>query len=435
MHDRPMTMSQKILAQKAGLEYVEAGQLIEAELDLMLGNDITAAPAIAEFGRIGCARVHDPDRIALVSDHFTPSKDIKAAEQAGIMRRFARDQHISHYWETGRGGIEHTLLPEQGMITAGDCIIGADSHTCTYGALGAFATGVGSTDLACAMATGRTWFKVPSALKVELVGRLSGWVSGKDIVLHLIGKIGVDGARYRSLEFSGEGIGQLAMDERFTIANMGIEAGAKNAMFPVDGQTREYLAMVGAQAPRIFDADPDAAYDAVITLDLSQIPLTVAMPHLPSNTREAARVRGMPIDQVVIGSCTNGHISDLRVAAAIMKGKKVAESVRCIVIPGTQRIYRQALREGLLDIFIDAGAVVSPPTCGPCLGGHMGVLGRGERAVSTTNRNFVGRMGHVESEVILAGPAVAAASAVAGSVETPEHVVSKSPEREELFRP
>ncbi|MEJ5184651.1 MAG: aconitase/3-isopropylmalate dehydratase large subunit family protein, partial [Rectinemataceae bacterium] len=361
MHDRPMTMSQKILAQKAGLEQVEAGQLIEAELDLMLGNDITAAPAIAEFGRIGCGRVHDPGRIALVSDHFTPNKDIKAAEQAGIMRRFARDQRISHYWETGRGGIEHALLPEQGLITAGDCIIGADSHTCTYGALGAFATGVGSTDLACAMATGRTWFKVPSALKIELVGRLSGWVSGKDIVLHLIGKIGVDGARYRSLEFIGEGVGQLAMDERFTIANMGIEAGAKNAIFPVDERTREYLTLVGARTPQIFDADPDAAYDAVITLNLSQIPLTVAMPHLPSNTREAAQVCGMPIDQVVIGSCTNGHISDLRVAAAIMKEKKVAESVRCIVIPGTQRIYRQALREGLLDIFIEAGAVVSPP--------------------------------------------------------------------------
>ncbi|MCX8014075.1 MAG: 3-isopropylmalate dehydratase large subunit, partial [Rectinema sp.] len=370
----------------------------------------------------------------MVSDHFSPNKDIKAAEQAGIMRRFAHDQHIQHYWETGRGGIEHALLPEQGLVTAGDCIIGADSHTCTYGALGAFATGVGSTDLACAMATGRTWFKVPSAIKVEFVGRLSGWVSGKDIVLHLIGTIGVDGARYRSLEFTGDGVAQLAIDERFTIANMGIEAGAKNAIFPVDGQTREYLTIVGARAPQIFDADPDAAYDAVITLDLSQIPLTVAMPHLPSNTREAEHVRGMPIDQVVIGSCTNGHISDLRVAAAILRGKKIADSVRCIIIPGTQRIYQQALREGLLDIFIEAGAVVSPPTCGPCLGGHMGVLARGERAVSTTNRNFVGRMGHVESEVILAGPAVAAASAIAGMVETPDHVVSRPPARETLFR-
>lgn len=435
MHEVPMTMTQKMLARKAGLDSVSAGQLIEAELDLMLGNDITAPPAIREFARIGCGRVHNPERIALVPDHFTPNKDIKAAEQAALMRRFAQAQDIAHYWETGRGGIEHALLPEQGLVTAGDCIIGADSHTCTYGALGAFATGVGSTDLACAMATGRTWFKVPSAIKVELKGRLSSWVSGKDIVLYLIGRIGVDGARYRSIEYAGAGVGELSMDERFTIANMGIEAGAKNAIFPVDGQTLAYLAAVGARPPEIFEADPDAPYDEVITIDLAQIPLTVSLPHLPSNTREVEAVRGMPIDQVVIGSCTNGHISDLRIAASIMKGKKLADSVRCIVIPATQKVYLQALHEGLLDIFVEAGAVVSTPTCGPCLGGHMGILAKGERAVSTTNRNFVGRMGHVESEVILASPAVAAASAVAGVLETPEHVCREKPDRRELYRP
>jgi len=435
MHEVPMTMTQKILARKAGLDSVSAGQLIEAELDLMLGNDITAPPAIREFARIGCERVHSAERIALVPDHFTPNKDIKAAEQVAVMRRFAQVQGIDHYWETGRGGIEHALLPEQGLITASDCIIGADSHTCTYGALGAFATGVGSTDLACAMATGRTWFKVPSAIKVELKGRLSSWVSGKDIVLYLIGRIGVDGARYRSIEYAGEGIEELSMDERFTIANMGIEAGAKNAIFPVDGQTRAYLAAVGARTPEIFEADPDAPYDEIITIDLAKIPLTVSLPHLPSNTREADAVRGMPIDQVVIGSCTNGHISDLRIAASIMKGKKLADSIRCIVIPATQKIYLQALHEGLLDIFVEAGAVVSTPTCGPCLGGHMGILAKGERAVSTTNRNFVGRMGHVESEVILASPAVAAASAVAGVLETPEHVCREKPDRRELYRP
>jgi len=432
--EKAMTMTQKILATKAGLKAVEAGQLIEAKLDLVLGNDVTAPPAIGEFEKLSCTRVFDPEKVALVPDHFTPNKDIKTAEQTLKMRQFARAQNVAHYFEVGQMGIEHALLPEQGLVTAGDCIIGADSHTCTYGAVGAFATGVGSTDLACAMATGTTWFKVPSAIRVELSGTPRGWVSGKDVVLHLIGRIGVDGARYKSLEFSGAGVGALHMDERFTIANMAIEAGAKNGMFPVDEHTRTYLAYVGAKEPVVYAADPGAFYDDIVRIDLGAVPLTVSLPHLPSNTRAIEEVEGMPIDQVVIGSCTNGRISDLRVAAQILKGRKVAKGLRCIIFPATQRIYLEALREGLIETFIEAGAVVSTPTCGPCLGGHMGILAKGERAVSTTNRNFVGRMGHTQSEVILAGPAVAAASAVAGKLASPEKVSDAVPDRAWLYR-
>ncbi len=421
-----MTMTQKILAAHAGLPEVGAGQLIEAKLDLCLGNDITAPVAINEFERCGACRVYDKSRVALVMDHFTPNKDIKAAEQVKKTREFAGKMGIEHFYDVGRMGIEHALLPEQGLVGPGDCVIGADSHTCTYGALGAFSTGVGSTDLAAGMATGKAWFKVPSAIQVVLTGRLGRFVSGKDVILHLIGKIGVDGALYRSLEFTGEGVASLSMDDRLCIANMAIEAGAKNGVFPVDDVTMTYVEGRFKRTPVVYEADPDAVYDQVVTIDLSALRPTVSFPHLPENTKTIDECRtagenGGPvrIDQVVIGSCTNGRMEDMRAAAEILKDRKVADGVRCIIIPATQEIWRQSMHEGLFDIFVEAGAVVSTPTCGPCLGGHMGILAAGERAVSTTNRNFVGRMGHVDSEVYLASPYVAAASAVAGVIADP----------------
>ena len=414
-----MTMTQKILAAHAGLPEVKAGQLIEAKLDLCLGNDITSPVAVNEFERCGACRVYDKSRVALVMDHFTPNKDIKAAEQVKKTREFARKMEIENFFDVGRMGIEHALLPEQGLVGPGDCVIGADSHTCTYGALGAFSTGVGSTDLAAGMATGTAWFKVPSAIRVELKGRLPRYVSGKDVILHLIGRIGVDGALYRSLEFTGEGVAALSMDDRLCIANMAIEAGAKNGIFPVDDVTMAYVKERFKREPAVYAADPDASYDETVVIDLSALRPTVAFPHLPENTRTVDEAGDVPIDQVVIGSCTNGRMEDMRAAAEILKGRKVADGVRCIIIPATQEIWKQSMHEGLFDIFIDAGAVVSTPTCGPCLGGHMGILAAGERAVSTTNRNFVGRMGHVDSEVYLASPYVAAASAVAGRIADP----------------
>ena len=418
-----MTMTQKILAAHAGLDEVKAGQLIMADLDFVLGNDITSPVAIREFPKFGRACVFDRSRIALVPDHFTPNKDIKAAAQCAAMRAFAKEQGIENYFEVGHDcGIEHALLPERGLITAGDLVIGADSHTCTYGALGAFSTGVGSTDMAAGMAAGETWFRVPAAIKVALKGRPGRWVCGKDVILHLIGEIGVDGARYMSLEFAGEGVAHLTMDDRFTIANMAIEAGAKNGIFPVDGSTLSYLREHGAKEPQIYEADPGAEYERIVEMDLSALEPTVAFPHLPSNTRRVRDAGDVAVDQVVIGSCTNGRISDMRAAAEVLRGRKVAEGVRTIVIPATQRIYLQAMEEGLLKAFVEAGCVVSPPTCGPCLGGHMGILAKGERCVATTNRNFVGRMGHVESEVYLASPVVAAASAVAGRIAHPEEI-------------
>lgn len=417
-----MTMTQKILAAHAGLPAVEPGQLVEAKLDMVLGNDITSPVAINEFEKCGAASVFDRDKIALVLDHFTPNKDIKAAEQCRQVRNFAEKYDITNFFDVGRMGIEHALLPEQGLVGPGDCIIGADSHTCTYGALGAFSTGVGSTDMAAGMITGKAWFKVPSAIRVVLKNKPAKWVSGKDVILHLIGKIGVDGALYRSLEFAGDGVASLSMDDRLCIANMAIEAGAKNGIFPVDEVTLAYTKDRFQREPVVFEADPDAAYDEMISIDLSALRPTVAFPHLPENTKTIDNVGRINIDQSVIGSCTNGRMEDLRVAASILKGKKVAKNVRCIILPGTQEIYLQALREGLAEIFVEAGAVFSTPTCGPCLGGHMGILGKGERAVSTTNRNFVGRMGHVESEVYLASPAVAAASAVAGCLAGPDEI-------------
>ena len=421
-----MTMTQKILAAHAGLPEVGAGQLIEAKLDLCLGNDITAPVAINEFERCGACRVYDKSRVALVMDHFTPNKDIKAAEQVKKTREFAGKMGIEHFYDVGRMGIEHALLPEQGLVGPGDCVIGADSHTCTYGALGAFSTGVGSTDLAAGMATGKAWFKVPSAIQVVLTGRLGRFVSGKDVILHLIGEIGVDVALYRSLEFTGEGVASLSMDDRLCIANMAIEAGAKNGVFPVDDVTMTYVEGRFKRTPVVYEADPDAVYDQVVTIDLSALRPTVSFPHLPENTKTIDECRtagenGGPvrIDQVVIGSCTNGRMEDMRAAAEILKDRKVADGVRCIIIPATQEIWRQSMHEGLFDIFVEAGAVVSTTTCGPCLGGHMGILAAGERAVSTTNRNFVGRMGHVDSEVYLASPYVAAASAVAGVIADP----------------
>ena len=431
-----MTMTQKILAAHAvgrarppSAPSVRAGELVMAKLDLVLGNDITAPVAIREFPKFGRAEVFDREKVALVPDHFTPNKDIKAAAQCAAMRAFAKEQGIENYFEVGHDcGIEHALLPEKGLVTAGDLVIGADSHTCTYGALGAFSTGVGSTDMAAGMASGETWFRVPSAIKVVLRGKPRKWVGGKDAILHLIGLIGVDGARYKSLEFAGDGIAALSMDDRFTIANMAVEAGAKNGIFPVDEQTLAYIDAhkTGgsrlSRPPRVFAADPDADYERVVEIDLSELEPTVAFPHLPSNTRLARDAGDVRIDQVVIGSCTNGRISDLRVAAEAMRGRRVADGVRAIVIPATQRIYLQALDEGLLRTFVEAGCVVSPPTCGPCLGGHMGILAKDERCVATTNRNFVGRMGHVDSEVYLASPAVAAASAVAGHIATPEDI-------------
>ena len=417
-----MTMTQKILARAAGVERCRAGELLMCKLDLVLGNDITAPVAINEFHRMGAVKVFDPAKIALIPDHFVPNKDIKAATLAKQMREFARAQHIVHYYEVGRVGIEHALLPEQGIVAPGEVIIGADSHTCTYGAVGAFSTGVGSTDMAVGMATGECWFKVPEAVKVVLTGKMKPWVSGKDVILHLIGEIGVDGALYQSLEFTGDGVKEIPMDGRLTIANMAIEAGAKNGIFPVDGVCREYLKGRVTREWTAFEADPDAEYSRTVTINLDELDMTVSLPHLPENTRPARECR-QTIDQVVIGSCTNGRISDMRVAAQILKGHKVSDHVRCIVIPGTQQVVKDCLKEGLVDIFIDAGAIFTMPTCGPCLGGFCGVLADGERAVSTTNRNFVGRMGHTGSEIILASPAVAAASAIMGRVATPEEVL------------
>jgi len=417
-----MTMSQKILAAHAGKEEVRPGELIEANLDLVLGNDVTTPVAVKEFDKTGCARVFDREKIAIVPDHFTPNKDLKAAEQCMQVRKFAHRMGIVNYFEVGEMGIEHCLIPEQGLAVPGDLIVGADSHTCTYGALGAFSTGVGSTDMAAGMAMGRLWFKVPSGLKFVLKNKPAPWVSGKDIILHIIGMIGVDGALYKSMEFMGEGLAHLSMDDRFTIANMAIEAGAKNGIFMVDEETEAYVKEHATKPYRIYAPDADAVYDDEYELDLSALRPTVAFPHLPANTRTIDEVGEIPIDQVVIGSCTNGRLSDLRTAARILKGKKVKKGVRVLVFPGTQRIYLQALREGIIEDLVTAGAVVSTPTCGPCLGGHMGILARGERAVSTTNRNFVGRMGHPESEVYLASPAVAAASALTGKITDPAQI-------------
>lgn len=420
-----MTMTQKILAAAAGLEKVEAGQLIEARLDLVLGNDITSPVAIKEMERIGAEGVFDKDRIALVPDHFVPNKDIKSAEHCKCLREFALRHGITHYFEVGEMGIEHALLPEKGLTVAGDVIIGADSHTCTYGALGAFSTGVGSTDMAAGMATGKAWFKVPSAIRFRLVGKPGRWVSGKDVILHIIGNIGVDGALYKSMEFTGEGIRNLSMDDRFTIANMAIEAGGKNGIFPADELAQAYITERSQRRFTVYEADEDAVYDEEYTIDLSALRPTVSFPHLPENTRTIDEIRreypeGIEIDQVVIGSCTNGRMDDLRIAAGLLKGRHVAKGKRFIVIPATQAIYLQAMEEGLLKIFVESGGVVSTPTCGPCLGGYMGILADGERCVSTTNRNFVGRMGSVRSEVYLASPAVAAASAITGKISGPD---------------
>jgi len=417
-----MTMTQKILAHAAGLDKVVAGQLIEANLDLVLGNDITSPVAIKEMSKMKVDGVFDKDKIALVPDHFVPNKDIKSAEHCKCVREFARRNEITNYFEVGEMGIEHALLPEKGLTVPGDVIIGADSHTCTYGALGAFSTGVGSTDMAAGMATGKAWFKVPSAIKFVLTGKPSKWVSGKDVILHIIGMIGVDGALYKSMEFVGDGIANLSMDDRFTIANMAIEAGGKNGIFPVDALTENYLKEHATRNYVVYEADEDAVYDETYTIDLSTLKPTVSFPHLPENTHTIEEIHQMDpicIDQVVIGSCTNGRMDDLRVAAEVLKGRHVKKGLRCIVIPATQSIYMQAMEEGLLKIFLEAGAVVSTPTCGPCLGGYMGVLAEGEKCVSTTNRNFVGRMGHVTSEIYLASPAVAAASAVTGKISCP----------------
>ncbi len=412
-------MTQKILAAHAGLDYVEAGQLIEADLDMVLANDITGPVAIHEVEKLNKKDVFDKDKIALVPDHFAPNKDIKSAEHCKCVREYAKAQGITNYFEVGQMGIEHALLPEKGLVVAGDTCIGADSHTCTYGALGAFSTGVGSTDMGAGMITGKAWFKVPSAIRFVLAGTMKPWVSGKDLILHIIGMIGVDGALYRSMEFVGEGVASLSMDDRFTVANMAIEAGAKNGIFPVDELTVAYMKEHSTKPYRIFEADEDAVYDETYTIDLSELEPTVSFPHLPENTRTVKESGEVRIDQVVIGSCTNGRISDMRAAAKVLEGRKVKDGVRAIVIPATQAVYLQAMEEGLLKIFIESGCIVSTPTCGPCLGGHMGILAAGERAVSTTNRNFVGRMGHVESEVYLASPAVAAASAVTGKISEP----------------
>ena len=414
-----MTMSQKILAAHAGLDSVRVGQLIEADLDLVLGNDITSPVAINEMAKINSKEVFNKEKIALVMDHFVPNKDIKSAQNCKSCREFAAAKGIINYFDVGKMGVEHALLPEQGLTVAGDLIIGADSHTCTYGALGAFSTGVGSTDMAAGMATGKAWFKVPSAIKFVLKGEFKPYVSGKDLILHIIGMIGVDGALYRSMEFCGEGVKSLTMDDRFCICNMAIEAGAKNGVFPVDEQTKEYIKEHSKRDYKVFEADEDAEYDEVYEIDLSTLEPTVAFPHLPENTKVVGTFDKIKIDQAMVGSCTNGRLSDLRMAASILKGKKVAEGVRCIIVPATQKIYLDAMKEGLLEIFINAGAVVSTPTCGPCLGGHMGILAENERCISTSNRNFVGRMGHVTSEIYLASPAVTAASAIAGYITKP----------------
>lgn len=420
-----MTMTQKILAAHAGLDSVQASQLILADLDLVLGNDITSPVAIKEFAKLNKTGVFDKDKVTMVMDHFAPNKDIKAAEQCKMCRDFCGENDVTHFYDVGEMGIEHALLPEKGLVTAGNVVIGADSHTCTYGALGAFSTGVGSTDMACGMAIGKAWFKVPSAIKFNLTGSLRKYVSGKDVILHIIGKIGVDGALYRSMEFTGEGLSSLTMADRLCIANMAIEAGAKNGIFEVDDITLEYIREHGGAEPVIYKADEDAVYDEIIEIDLSAIEPTVAFPHLPENARTFDQFDDIKIDQVVIGSCTNGRLEDLQIAAEIMKGRKCAKNVRVIVIPATQQIYLDAMEQGLLKIFIESGAVVSTPTCGPCLGGYMGILAAGERAVTTTNRNFVGRMGHTESEVYLASPAVAAASALTGKISSPWEVMSR----------
>ncbi|MEW6172310.1 MAG: 3-isopropylmalate dehydratase large subunit [Bacillota bacterium] len=417
----PQTVTEKILAAHAGKEYVEPGELISAKVDVLLGNDITAPLAIREFERVGVP-IFDPAAVVMVPDHFTPNKDIKSAEQAKVMREFARRHDLPNYFEVGRMGIEHCLLPEQGLVGPGDVIIGADSHTCTYGALGAFATGVGSTDLAAAMALGETWFKVPESLKFVYTGEPGPWVGGKDLILHTIGKIGVEGALYCAMEFCGPVIEKLSMDGRFTMCNMAVEAGAKNGIIAADDKTESYARDRARRPYRVFASDPDANYKKVYEFDVSNLEPCVAFPHLPDNVRPVSKAGNIEIDQVVVGSCTNGRMDDLRLAALVLSGRKVHRSVRMIVIPGTQEIYRQALKEGLIETFVAAGAVFSTPTCGPCLGGHMGILAKGERAVSTTNRNFVGRMGHPESEVYLANPAVAAASAIMGRIASPEEV-------------
>ncbi|HAE42456.1 MAG TPA: 3-isopropylmalate dehydratase large subunit [Clostridiales bacterium] len=415
-----MTMTQKILAAHCGQEKVKAGEFVEIDLDIVLGNDITTPVAIREFEKMGAKDVFDKEKIAIVLDHFTPNKDIKSAEQSKECRIFSNKHRIKHFYDVGQMGIEHALLPEKGIVVAGDTVIGADSHTCTYGALGAFSTGIGSTDMAAGMARGKVWIKIPAAIQVRLTGRPSEYVSGKDVILHLIGTIGVDGALYKSLEFTGEGVGNLTMDDRFTIANMAIEAGAKNGIFPVDDKTVDYMTGRTEKQWTIYEADPDADYDEILDINLSELKPTVAFPHLPENIRTIDNVGDISIDQVVIGSCTNGRIDDMRVAAEILKGQKVHQSVRTIIIPATQEIYLQCIREGLTEIFVEAGAIVSTPTCGPCLGGYMGILAAGERVVSTTNRNFVGRMGHTESEIYLASPAVAAASAITGKISNPK---------------
>lgn len=416
----PMTMTQKILAAHSGRESVRPGEIIMADLDLVLGNDITTPVAINEFEKAGCDCVFDREKITFVLDHFTPNKDIKAAEQSKQIREFAGKKQITHFYDVGEMGVEHALLPEKGLVVSGDVVIGADSHTCTYGALGAFSTGVGSTDMAAGMATGKVWLKVPSAIRFNLTGKLKKWVSGKDVILHIIGMIGVDGALYKSMEFSGEGVQNLSMSDRLCIANMAIEAGAKNGIFPVDGITMQYISEHSDREPRIFQADADAEFDEVYDIDLAKIEQTVAFPHLPENAKTFDKIGNIKIDQVVIGSCTNGRLEDLIAAAQVMKGKKVAKGVRAIIIPATQKIYMEAMEMGLLKTFIESGCAVSTPTCGPCLGGHMGILAKGERCVATTNRNFVGRMGHPESEVYLASPAVAAASAIAGRLAPAE---------------
>lgn len=417
-----MTMSQKILAKHAGLDTVTAGQLIEANVDLVHGNDITAPVAIREMKKLNKKEVFDQEKVVFVMDHFVPNKDITSAKCTQMCRNFAKEQGLKNYFDVGKMGIEHALIPEQGLIVAGELSVGADSHTCTYGALGAFSTGVGSTDMAAAMATGKLWFKVPAAIKVNLVGKLNKWVSGKDVILHLIGEIGVDGALYQSLEFTGPGVSELTMDDRFTICNMAIEAGGKNGIFPVDEKTIAYMEEHSQKPYTAYEADPDAEYAREVTIDLSTLKSTISFPHLPENTHEIGSFEEITIDQSVIGSCTNGRIQDIREAAEILKGRKVADNVRCIVIPATQDIYLQAMEEGLVKIFIEAGAVVSTPTCGPCLGGYMGILAPHERCISTTNRNFVGRMGDTTSEIYLASPAVAAASAVTGRISSPEEL-------------
>lgn len=417
-----MTMTEKILAVHAGKEHVEPGELISARVDMVLGNDITSPVAIKEFRKIGVDQVFDKERIALVPDHFTPNKDIKSAEQAKEVRDFAREFGIVHYFEVGEMGVEHCLLPEKGLVGPGDVVIGADSHTCTYGALGAFSTGIGSTDMAAGMATGKVWLKVPESIRFRYNGKLPKWVGGKDLILYTIGKIGVDGALYSAMEFVGEAVNELSMDGRFTMANMAIEAGGKNGIFAVDEKTLAYVKGRAIRPYTVYASDPDAKYVKEYEWDVNQMEPQVAFPHLPERTKGISEAAGVTIDQVIIGSCTNGRIEDLRESAMVLKGNRVNKNVRLIVIPGTQEIYRQAMREGLFDVFLDAGAAISTPTCGPCLGGHMGILAKGERAVATTNRNFVGRMGHPESEVYLAGPAVAAASAVKGAIAHPEEV-------------